>query len=176
MPAQCRASNRPTATARATRQPTTCGRPTSRLGLGLAAQSSRGSGPRRIGRECVGCAHGAVTARSPCVRRRGGTLASGSMVAGRWQGVLGEHQWVPGVAPGKEEGAGAHQRGGSTTGEGQRWQLNGVLRPRWSPAAREGGSEVLQLEEEPRKVSDHLAEEKGARGSSSPSAGGWQWR
>jgi hypothetical protein len=176
MSAQCRASNRPTATARATRQPTMRGRPTSRLGLGLAAQSSRGSGPRRIGRARVRCAHGAVTARSPCVRRRGGTLASDSVVAGRWQGVLGEHQWVPGVAPGKEEGVGAHQRGGSTTGEGQRWQLNGVPRPRWSLAAREGGGEVLQLEEEPRKVSDHLAEEKGARGSSSPSAGGWQWR
>jgi hypothetical protein len=35
------------------------------------------------------------------------------------------------------------------------------LRPRWSLAAGEGGSEVLQLEEESREVRDHLAEEKG---------------
>jgi hypothetical protein len=45
MPAQCRVSNRPTATTRAMQRPATHGRPTSRLGLDLAARSSRGSGP-----------------------------------------------------------------------------------------------------------------------------------
>jgi hypothetical protein len=39
------------------------------------------------------------------------------VAAGRQQGALGEHQWGPGVAPGKEEGAGAHQRGGSMARE-----------------------------------------------------------
>jgi hypothetical protein len=55
--------------------------------------------------------------RSPRVRRRDGTLVGGSVVAGRLQGAPGEHQWGPGVAPVKEEGAGAHQRGGSTARE-----------------------------------------------------------
>jgi hypothetical protein len=35
------------------------------------------------------------------------------MAASRRQGAAGKDQWDPGVAPGKEEGAGAHQRGGS---------------------------------------------------------------
>jgi hypothetical protein len=48
-----------------------------------------------------------------------------------------------------------------TVGEGRRWQLDGVSRPQRSLAAGEGGSEVLQLEEKPREVMDHLAEEKG---------------
>jgi hypothetical protein len=39
------------------------------------------------------------------------------MAASRWQGAAGKHQWDLRVAPGKEEGAGAHQRGGSTVRE-----------------------------------------------------------
>jgi hypothetical protein len=36
------------------------------------------------------------------------------VAAHRWKGAAGKHQWDPGVAPSKEEGAGAHQRGEST--------------------------------------------------------------
>jgi hypothetical protein len=43
---------------------------------------------------------------------------------------------------------------------GRRQQLDRVLRPRRSPAAGEGGGEVLLLEEETKKVRDHLAEVK----------------
>jgi hypothetical protein len=38
--------------------------------------------------------------------------------------------------------------------------------------AGEGGDDVLQLEEETGEVRDHLDEEKGARGLSSPWGGG----
>jgi hypothetical protein len=44
---------------------------------------------------------------------------------------------------------------------GWRRQLDHVPRPRRSLAAGEGGGEVLLLEEETRKVRDHLAEVKG---------------
>jgi hypothetical protein len=44
--------------------------------------------------------------------RRGGAIAAR-------QGATGKHQCVPGVAPGKEEGAEAHQRGGSMV----RWRI-----------------------------------------------------
>jgi hypothetical protein len=44
---------------------------------------------------------------------------------------------------------------------GWRRQLDRVPRPRRSLAAGEGGGEVLLLEEETRKVRDHLAEVKG---------------
>jgi hypothetical protein len=49
--------------------------------------------------------------------RRGGTLVGGPVAASWWQGAAGKHQWNPGVVPGKEEGAGAQQRGGSTMRE-----------------------------------------------------------
>jgi hypothetical protein len=57
---QCRASNRPMATARVTQRPATRGRLKSRLGLGMVARSSRGSSQRR------------VTARRHSRRRLGG--------------------------------------------------------------------------------------------------------
>jgi hypothetical protein len=63
---------------------------------------------------------------------------------------------------------GAQPRVGSTVREGWRRWLDGVPRQRRSPAAEEGGDEVLQLEEGTREVRDHLVEEKGARESSSP--------
>jgi hypothetical protein len=72
----------PGATAHGAWRPATRGRPTSRLGLGLAARSSRGGGS--------------------AVCARGGTLASGSAVAGRWQGSAEEDQDAPPRAPVEE--------------------------------------------------------------------------
>jgi hypothetical protein len=37
-------------------------------------------------------------------------------VAHRWQGVVGEHRWGPGEAPGKKSGDGAHRGGRATVG------------------------------------------------------------
>jgi hypothetical protein len=59
----------------------------------------------------AGRARGVVTAQSPRTRRHGGVLADGTVVASWWQGAAGKHQWDLGVAPGKEEGVGAHQKG-----------------------------------------------------------------
>jgi hypothetical protein len=49
--------------------------------------------------------------------RRGGTFVGGPVAASWRQGAAGKHQWNLEVVPGKEEGAGAHQRGGSTVRE-----------------------------------------------------------
>jgi hypothetical protein len=60
---------------------------------------------------------------------------------------------------------------------GWRRQLDHVPRPRRSLAAGEGGGEVLLLEEETRKVRDHLAEVKGGmRVNLTVEGGGWQRR
>jgi hypothetical protein len=56
---------------------------------------------------------GVVTAR---VRWRGGVLDDGAVEDGRRQGVVGEHRWGLGEAPGKESGDGAHRGGGATVG------------------------------------------------------------
>jgi hypothetical protein len=45
-------------------------------------------------------------------------LVDGSVASGQRQGAPGEHQWGPGVAPSKEERAGAHQIGGLMVGAG----------------------------------------------------------
>jgi hypothetical protein len=72
--------------------PATRGRPTSWLGLGLAAQSR----PRKC----------------PVERERG-ALAGTSVVAGRRQGAVGELTGATGRAPGKAVGGGAHPNGGA---------------------------------------------------------------
>jgi hypothetical protein len=41
-------------------------------------------------------------------------LTGGPVAVSQRQGAVGRHQWDPEVAPGMEDGAGAHQRGGST--------------------------------------------------------------
>jgi hypothetical protein len=51
------------------------------------------------------------------LRWHGGALISVLVVASQRQGATGKHPWDPGVASGKEEGAGAHQRGGSMARE-----------------------------------------------------------
>jgi hypothetical protein len=61
----------------------TRGRPEGRLGHGLAAQPSQRGGSRRTKTRC------------------GDVLDSVAVGAGRRQGVAGEHQWGPGVAPGR---------------------------------------------------------------------------
>jgi hypothetical protein len=65
----------------------------------------------------------------------------------------------------------AHPRVGLMVREAWRRRLDGVPRQRRSPVAGAGGDEVLQLEEGMRDVGDHLAEENGARRSSSPCGG-----
>jgi hypothetical protein len=91
----------------------------------------------------------------PCghrVRRDHGGAASPGLPTdkvsrGRWC----EHHGGSGSTPDKVAVAGAHPSGRSTF---------------------QGGSdEVLQLEAETREVRDHPSEEKGARGSGSPSRG-----
>jgi hypothetical protein len=59
-------------------------------------------------------ARGAVTARNSCARRHGGALAGGAVAANQQQGVAGEHQWGPGVAPGNVVVSGPHPESGST--------------------------------------------------------------
>jgi hypothetical protein len=64
----------------------TRGWPKGRLGLRLVVRSSRGAA---------------------C----GGTLTDGPVAASRRQGVPREHQWGPGMAPGKAIGGGSHPNG-----------------------------------------------------------------
>jgi hypothetical protein len=53
-------------------------------------------------------------------------LASGSVAAGRQQGVVREHQWGPVVASDKVAEGGAHPRVRSMVRKGWRRQLDGV--------------------------------------------------
>jgi hypothetical protein len=83
------------------------GRPTSRLGRGLAARSSRGGGPRRGN----GRAPGVPMAWSPCaVIVRYGAVAR-SPVA-QWR--LASSKVLLEISRGPHGGAGAHQSGGPT--------------------------------------------------------------
>jgi hypothetical protein len=77
---------------------------------------------------CAGHACGAVTTRSPRARRRDGALTGGSVAAGRWQDVVVEHLWGPGVTPNKVAEGGADPRVGSMVREGWRRRLDGVPR------------------------------------------------
>jgi hypothetical protein len=63
-------------------------------------------------------ARGAVTACSSSARRLGDALDGGAVGAGRRKGVVGEHRWGLGVAPGRWSGGGAHPSGGSMYGGG----------------------------------------------------------
>jgi hypothetical protein len=83
------------------------------------------------------------------VRRRGGTLADGSTVAGRRQGVAGEHRWGPGEAPGKKSGDGAHRGGRATV---RRRKMAGAAAFNGGGVALvvvDEGGWVLQLERDP---------------------------
>jgi hypothetical protein len=64
---------------------------------------------------------------------RGDALDGGTVGAGRRQGVADEHQWGPGVAPGKKSRDGAHRGGRATVG---RQEVAGTAAFRW-----EGGSD-----------------------------------
>jgi hypothetical protein len=78
-------------------------------GFGLSAQPSWGIGPRHDNGVRT---PGALMARSPCaVHVRDDALTGGAVVVGRWQGVAGEHQWIPGVAPGNVVVGRAHPKG-----------------------------------------------------------------
>jgi hypothetical protein len=73
---------------------------------------------------CHGAARhtrGVVTSRSPRLGRHSGTLAGGPMAASRHQGAVGELARATGRTSSKEEGATAHQKGGSTARQRKRW-------------------------------------------------------
>jgi hypothetical protein len=90
-------------------RPTTCDRPKSRLGNGLAAHPSGANGLRSPQQRSRAALAGAVTTRRP----RGGVLVGGSVVAQRRQGVAGDLEGATGKVLSKEERAGAHRNGGS---------------------------------------------------------------
>jgi hypothetical protein len=70
--------------------------------------------------------------------------------AGRQQGVAGEHQWGPGVAPGKEEGAGAHRNGGLKVRR-RKWRRAAMfIGGRVAPVVIDVCGWILQLKADPR--------------------------
>jgi hypothetical protein len=89
----------------------------------------------------VGRAHCAVTTCNLCVRRHGGALASGLVVASRWQSVADEHRGSSGGTPSMVTGNDAHQKG-VTDDEADRWReaaaLVGARELWWSLAVPEG--------------------------------------
>jgi hypothetical protein len=114
------------------------GRLKRRLGHGLAAQPSGATGLRGLLRV-------RASTRSPRAGRRGGTLAGGSAVARRRQGVAEDLERVTGKVPSKEERAGAHRNGGSTVRQCQRRRAAAFIGGEGAPMVAGGGDEVLQL-------------------------------
>jgi hypothetical protein len=133
-PVQCWVRYRPEATAHGAWRPAMRGQPTSLLGHGLVARSSRRGGPRRGS----GHAPGVLTVWSPfVVRAWDGTVARSSAARWRLAGgkVLPEISRGPqGGVPGKEEVAEGHQNGGPT-----------VRRRKWCWAAVFNGGGVASV-------------------------------
>jgi hypothetical protein len=94
------------------------GRPTSRLGHGLAARSSRGGGPRRGSGTCAGHSRGVVTALWPRERRWGGVASPRALADKVSQKRWREHHEGGGNVPDKVAVARAHPSSGSTCGGG----------------------------------------------------------
>jgi hypothetical protein len=97
----------------------------SRLGHGLAARPSKSTSLRGL----LQRAHG--TARWSARRRLGGGSTA--------EGAAVEHQWGPGVVPGKKIGGGAHPIGGASGGQwdgAARWRSTAVERAQWWPTTR----------------------------------------
>jgi hypothetical protein len=96
----------------------------------------RGNRPVALGRdERAGHAHSMITACSSGVGRHSGALAGGPVAASRWQGVVDVLAGATGRTSGKEEGARAHQKGGSTARQRKRRRVaasNGCGVASWS--------------------------------------------
>jgi hypothetical protein len=138
-----------------------------RLGHGLAAQPSGGTGLRALRARTAG-----ASALSPRTGRRGGALADGSAVARRRQGAAGGLEGVTGKAPGKEEGTKAHRNSGSTVRRCQRRRAAAFVGGEGPPVVAGVAEEVLQLGrgEGVRKLQEIPG--IGSSGRSSPGRGG----
>jgi hypothetical protein len=104
----------------------------SRVGLSLAARSSGENSPRR-------CA-------TACSRRGHRAIAGSPVAASRRQGATGEHAEATGRTPGKEEGAGTHQKGGSTARRRKQHRATAFNDGGVAPMVVDVCGEVLQLE------------------------------
>jgi hypothetical protein len=96
----------------------TRGRPTSRLGHGLVARSSRGGGPWRRSGAHVGRTHGVVTARWPRAQQRGGVAGLRAPADKVSRKRRREHREGGGNTPDKVAVERAHPSSGSTCGGG----------------------------------------------------------
>jgi hypothetical protein len=99
---------------------------------------ARGAGSRR--------APGALAAWSPRTGRHGAALVGGPMMANRWHGDAGDLAGPTGRTSGKEEGAGAHQKGGSTMRQREWRQAAAFNGGGVAPVVADECGEVLQLE------------------------------
>jgi hypothetical protein len=111
-------------------------------------------------------------ARGPRVWWHDGALDGGAVGAGRQQGVAGEHRWGPGVAPGKEEGAGAHRNGGSTARRRKRRRAAMFIGGRVAPVVIDVCGWVLQLKADPRVRRRRSIEGRSSSEGRSPEGGG----
>jgi hypothetical protein len=121
------------------RRPATHTRSKSRLGHGLPAQPSGANGLRDPLQRARATR---VVVRSPRADYTRDDAVAHSAVAQRRQGVASEHRWGPGVASGKEEGARAHQNGGSMVRRRKRRRAVGSLR--WSSMRVAGSCSLME--------------------------------
>jgi hypothetical protein len=71
-------------------------------------------------------------------------LASTSVVARRWQGVVRDLDGVTGKVSGKKERAGAHRNGGSMVRRSERCRAAAFIGGEGAPVGGDGGCGVLQ--------------------------------
>jgi hypothetical protein len=118
---------------------------------------------------------GAVTTRRLRAGRRGDMLTGGSTVARRRQGVAGDLEEVTGKVPGKEEGTGAHRKGGSRVRRCKRRRAAAYVGGEGAPVVTGGGDEVLQLDRGEGVRDLQEISGIGSSGRSSPGSGGRWW-
>jgi hypothetical protein len=125
--------NWPEATAHRARRPAMRGRLKSRLGHGLAAQPIGATGLHSLLQRARRRGHHAHTARGTARWRA------------RWrQSVARDLEGVTGKVPGKDERAGAHRNGGSTTRREESSETAAFAGGEGAPMGGDGGCGVLQ--------------------------------